>query len=128
MSIRSLYSFACAAFAALVVGAGLAGCFSDHTLVAPPTGAQLCTGTQAPNVVRIVDFGFSPSTVTIAKGASVTFVNCGTNQHTTTQNEGKWASPLLSPHDTYVVSPAQSGSYGFHCTPHPFMTGTVVVQ
>jgi plastocyanin len=128
MSIRSLYSFACAAFAAAVAAAGLAGCFSDHTVVEPPTGAQLCSGTQPPNVVRIVDFGFSPSTLTVAKGTKVTFVNCGTNQHTTTQNAGAWGSPLLSPHETYDVTPAQAGSYGYHCTPHPFMQGTVVVQ
>jgi plastocyanin len=128
MSIRSLYSFACAGFAAAVAAAGLAGCFSDHTLVAPPTGAQLCTGVQQPNVVRIVDFGFSPNTVTVAKGVSVTFVNCGGTQHTSTQSGGAWSSPLLSPHDTYVVTPAQAGSFGYVCTLHPFMQGTLVVQ
>ena len=128
MSIRSLYSFACAGFAAAVAVAGLAGCFSEHTVVAPPTGAQLCTGAQQPNVVRIVDFGFSPNTATVAKGQPVTFVNCGATQHTSTQSGGAWGSPLLSPNDTYVVTPAQAGTFGYVCTLHPFMQGTLVVQ
>ncbi|MBV9108317.1 MAG: hypothetical protein JO306_02795, partial [Gemmatimonadetes bacterium] len=86
MRLRATYSFACAAFAALVTVAGLGGCFSEHATVAPPTGEELCSGAQPANVVRIVDFGFSPSQLNVAKGTTVTFVNCSASstQHSST--------------------------------------------
>ncbi|MBI2310019.1 hypothetical protein HYU89_03915 [Candidatus Collierbacteria bacterium] len=27
-----------------------------------------------------------------------------------------------------MAAPTKSGSYGFHCTPHPYMKGTLVVE
>ena len=130
MNLRASYSFACAAFAALVTVAGLGGCFSEHVQVTAPTGEELCTGTQPANVVRIVDFGFSPSTLNVPAGTTVTFVNCSANstQHTSTSDTGVWDSGLLARFATFDRTFAAAGSFAYHCTPHPFMHGTVVVQ
>ena len=130
MNLRASYSFACAAFAALVTVAGLGGCFSEHVAVTAPTGEELCAGTQPANVVRIVDFGFSPSTVNVAPGTTVTFVNCSAagTQHSSTSNTSVWDSGLLARFATFQHTFAAAGSFPFHCTPHPFMQGTVVVQ
>jgi plastocyanin len=130
MRLRATYSFACAAFAALVTVAGLGGCFSEHATVAPPTGEDLCTGAQPANVVRIVDFGFSPSQLNVAKGTTVTFVNCSASstQHSSTSNNAVWDSGLLSRFATFEKTFDAAGSFPYHCTPHPFMAGTVTVQ
>lgn len=130
MNLRATYSFACAAFAALVTAAGLAGCFSEHVGVTAPDGEQLCTGTQPANVVRIVDFQFSPATVNVAAGTAVTFVNCSASstQHTSTSDTGVWDSGFLARYATHQQTFPAAGSFPFHCRPHPFMKGTVVVQ
>jgi plastocyanin len=130
MNVRASYSFVCAAFAAIVTAGGLAGCFSEHSQVLAPTGQELCVGPQAANVVRIVDFGFSPAQVTIPKGGKVTWVNCsaGATQHTSTSDGGTWDSNFLQQYATFEQTFAASGSFPYHCTPHSFMKGTVVVQ
>lgn len=130
MNLRATYSLTCAAFAALVSAAGLAGCFSEHHTVLPPTGQELCSGAQPADVVRIVDFGFSPAQVTVARGGSVRFVNCSASatQHSSTADGGQWDSGLLQQYAVFERNYATAGSFGYHCTPHPFMVGTVVVQ
>ena len=130
MNLRALYSFTCSAFAALVTAAGLAGCFSEHVTVTASNGQELCTGTQPANVVRVVDFEFVPAAVNVARGGTVTFVNCSaTNtQHTSTSDTGVWNSGLLARYATYQQTYGTAGSFPYHCDPHPFMKGTVVVQ
>ena len=128
MSLRSIYSFACAGFAAVVAAGSLAGCFSERGATAPPTGAELCTGTQPANVVRIVDFSFQPATLTVARGTTVRFVNCGTQQHTSTSDASAWNSGLLSTHVVFERAFDAAGSFPYHCNPHPSMRATVVVN
>jgi plastocyanin len=130
MRVRATYSFACAAFATLVAVAGLGGCFSEHVAVAPPTGEELCSGAQPVNVVRIVDFGFSPSQLNVPRGTTVTFVNCSASstQHSTTSDQPGWNSGLLSRFATFQRTFDTAGTFPYHCTPHPFMQGTVVAQ
>jgi plastocyanin len=130
MNIRASYSFAGAAFAALVAAGGLAGCFSEHVSVTAPTGQDLCVGAQPADVVRIVDFAFSPAQVTVPKGGKVTWVNCSASatQHTSTSDGGVWTSGFLPQYATFERTFDAAGSFPFHCEPHPFMQGTIVVQ
>jgi plastocyanin len=130
MSLRTTYSYACAAFAGLVAAAGLAGCFSEHVALTAPTGRGLCTGAQPANVVRIADFSFTPAQVTVAPGGTVTFVNCSAQgtEHSSTADAGAWDSGLLPQYATFDRTFRAAGTFAFHCVPHPFMKGTVVVQ
>jgi plastocyanin len=95
-----------------------------------PTGQELCVGPQPADVVRIVDFGFSPATVTIPRGGKVTWVNCSAaaTQHTSTSDAPGWDSGFLPQYGTFEHTFATAGSAAFHCTPHPFRKGTIVVQ
>lgn len=84
-------------------------------------------------VVRISNFAFHPSEVTVEAGTEVIWVNCegsGGAAHTTTSDDGLWDSPLLSPADEgrYTRTFDEVGRFDYHCTPHPFMKGAVVVQ
>lgn len=130
MNLRASYSFSCAAFAALVAVGGLGGCFSEHVAFTAPTGQELCVGTQAADVVRIVDFGFSPAQVTVPRGGKVTWVNCSaaSTQHSSTSDASGWDSGLLQQYATYEHTFTAAGSNPYHCNPHPFMKGTIVVQ
>jgi plastocyanin len=61
-------------------------------------------------------------------GTTVTWLNDGFQVHTSTADQGEWDSPLLSSGDSFTFTFSQAGTFAFHCTPHPFMTGTVVVR
>lgn len=61
-------------------------------------------------------------------GEEVRWVNCDAVQHTATADAGAWDSGMLAKSAVYGrVFPA-AGRFEFHCEPHPFMTGTVVVE
>ena len=128
MNLKTSYSFACAAVAALVAAGSLAGCFSERQTFMPPTGQELCTGTQPANVVRIQDFAFSPAVSTVPRGTEVTFVNCGAQQHTATSDNGVFDSDLLVQYATFTYTFETAGNYPYHCDPHPFMKAQITVS
>ena len=129
MNIRSLYSYGCSAFAALVVVGSLGGCFSER--VAGSTGgsaADLCSAGAAPGVVLIRNFAFGPGEVRVRAGSRVVFANCDAIQHSSTSDSDVWDSGLISPNTTFERTFDQPGRFPFHCEPHPSMTGTIVVE
>lgn len=82
-------------------------------------------------VVGIRDFEFVPAEVTVARGTRVVWVNCEGAPalgHTSTSDTGEWDSPLLVRGDTYERVFGDEGVLDYHCTPHPFMRGTVTVE
>jgi plastocyanin len=127
MNPRAAYSFSCAAFAALIASASLAGCFSERVAGTEPPPGNLCEGTPA-NVVQIRNFAFVQANLSVSKGTTVTFVNCDEVTHTSTSDAGVWDSGSLTPTSTFQRTFSTSGSFPYHCNPHPSMKGTVVVQ
>jgi YVTN family beta-propeller protein len=72
-------------------------------------------------------FAFTPSTLTVKPARSVTFTNNDVLAHTTTSPV--WDSGELPPGASYtLIAPQQPGTYTYHCTIHPFMTATLLVQ
>lgn len=81
----------------------------------------------APNHVNIDGFAFEPDTITVKKGATVTWTNLDSAEHTATSDDGLFDSGLLAKGESWSFTFEEVGSYGYYCIPHPFMTGTVVV-
>jgi amicyanin len=82
-------------------------------------------------VVAVRDFTFVPAEVRIAPGTTVTWVNCepeNIDAHTSTADGGAWDSGFLQPGETYSRTFDEAGAFPYHCTPHPFMRGTVAVE
>jgi plastocyanin len=79
-------------------------------------------------VVVIQSFVFGPSEVRVRAGERVTWLNCDTEPHTSTANNGEWASPLLGPGQGFTQTFPTPGQFDYHCEPHPFMTGRVIVE
>lgn len=90
-------------------------------LYSPPARAQSAA-------VTIMDFQFSPQTMTVAVGTTVTWTNHGPSAHTTTSDTGVWDSGTLAPGQSFSHTFNQPGTYPYHCAIHPFMKGTIVVQ
>jgi YVTN family beta-propeller protein len=78
--------------------------------------------------VNIAKFAFVPPTITISAGQSVTWTNTDPVAHTTTSDDKVWDSGDVSPNGTFSTTFAQPGTYAYHCTIHPFIRGTVVVN
>jgi len=97
-------------------------------------------GTSASVTIR--DYAFSPATITIKAGSSVTWTNDGPSSHTVSSDSmGVFDSGMLSPPmasmdpyggtssgQTYGMAFQTPGTYKYHCTNHPTMHATVVVQ
>jgi plastocyanin len=112
--------------------AGLgAGCFSEHQAATSTSGVcniDLGEGVAGSTVVVIRGFAFDPGEVRIRAGERVTWVNCDTDAHTSTADAGEWNSPLLAVGDAFTQTFAAAGEFSYHCEPHPFMLGRVVVE
>ncbi len=120
---------ACAA-AALAAGA-LVGCFSERSATSVVDGeCRFPAGEDVPGstVVIIRGFAFEPAEVRVRTGERVTWINCDEDAHTSTSDGGEWASPLLAPGDAFTARFDAAGELAYHCEPHPFMTGRVIVE
>ncbi|HEX2094990.1 MAG TPA: cupredoxin family copper-binding protein [Longimicrobiaceae bacterium] len=112
---------------ALVPAVALAACFSERTGVTGPPGGDLCASPTA-STVQIRNFAFGSGEIRVSRGTQVTWVNCDTEGHTSTSDGTGWNSGLIAPNATYARTFAQPGRYPYHCEPHPFMKGTVIVE
>lgn len=88
------------------------------------------TPTPAPPVVniQISNFKFDPGTVTIKAGTKVTWTQQDSVTHTVESDTGLFISPDLSKGDTYSFTFTTPGTYTYHCSIHPGMTGTIIVN
>lgn len=96
--------------------------------------AVLCLVVGVPTVlaadraVAIRDFAFSPRSVTIRVGDSMTWTNRDSVAHSATARNGSFDTGLLDEGASRSVRFTVAGTYRYLCTPHPDMTGTVVVR
>ena len=119
--------------AGVIARAAAAASVSDRAAPGPPTGtSRLPVDETVPGsvLVPITNFAFRPAEVRIHVGQTVTWLNCeeDATSHTSHANDETWSSPLLSPGTTFSHTFDQAGTFDYHCDPHPFMTGRVVVE
>lgn len=95
-----------------------------------PVGSGVIGSVQA--VVAIREFRFFPDTLRVSRGTTVTWVNCeedfANEPHTSTHDAGGWSSEELSPTEIYSRRFDEAGLYRYYCTPHPFMSGVLIVE
>jgi len=72
---------------------------------------------------------FAVESVTISAGQAVRWTNRDPVEHTVTfDGAAEPGSPVIPPNGSYVHRFDKRGTYTYHCTPHPFMKGVVVVK
>jgi amicyanin len=77
--------------------------------------------------VRIVNFKFTPATMTIKAGTAVTWTNKDAVGHTVNFHANGINSSVLNQGDTFSHTFSTPGTYAYICDIHPFMHGTIVV-
>ncbi len=132
--MRTLESITCKPFAwrtALAGTAALALLVAPATLPAaqaksptPPVMVRTVAGPQ----ISIQNFEFSPATVDVPAGSTVTWTNNDGELHTVTSSENVFASPGLDADETFSYTFSTPGTYTYYCKLHPHMTGTIVVK
>ncbi|MFI9383778.1 plastocyanin/azurin family copper-binding protein [Kutzneria sp. NPDC052558] len=80
--------------------------------------------------VDIKNYAFTPASITVSPGDTVTWTNEDTAPHTVTVTSGpvKFASPTLQQGQTFSYTFTQAGTYSYYCAVHPDMKATVTVQ
>jgi plastocyanin len=137
---RKSFLFFLLALSALVLLAACGG-GSTNAGTTPTAGTTSTpTATQAGNaqtVMIITDssgsFAFSPATLTIKAGTTVTWKNGTSVGHTVTSDDGKsfdsgTANPITAQSGTYSHTFTTAGTFPYHCEIHPFMKATIIVQ
>jgi plastocyanin len=90
------------------------------------------TPTPGPTVVVTIitqsngAFAFSPQTLSITAGTTVTWNNNTAAPHTVTGSS--FGSAGISPGGSYSFKFTQAGTFAYHCMFHPYMTGSVNVK
>lgn len=91
---------------------------SAGSAVTIPQGAQSLNSPAA----------YVPNPITIALGSAVTWTNNDSTAHTATSNTGVFNSGAIGPGQSFSFTFQTAGTYQYHCSFHPGMVGSVVVQ
>jgi plastocyanin len=86
------------------------------------------SGTPGTDEVLIQNMAFDPVTITVSANTTITWTNKDGVPHTVTSNNGLFDSGPISTNGTFSHLFATSGSFPYHCTVHPSMTATVIVN
>lgn len=92
--------------------------------IAPPQALMTQT-------VTVRDFEFVPATVTIPRGTSIVWNFQGPAPHTSTADPSspvQWDSGTMQAGGSYRMTFNTPGTFPYHCTIHPNMRGTIIVQ
>lgn len=98
------------------------------TATATPSGPKM-----AVSIVTSGSFAFSPATITVKAGTTITWTNNTGAPHTVTSDDGTSFdsginNPIAANGGTYSFTFTKAGTYTYHCQIHPFMKATVIVQ
>ncbi len=100
----------------------LAGCGGDDDSATPASKSKHAT-------VVIDDLKFVDRKITVPRGATVTFANHDNQAHTATADKsGAFNTGAIQPGTSKQVTFPRVGTFTYHCSFHPFMTGTVSVD
>jgi len=103
----------------------IVGALGAATLVGAIAAGSALAATQD---VGIAGFSFSPKSLTINVGDTVTWDNSDLQHHTATADDGSFDTGPISSGTPKSVKFSTAGTFAYHCNIHPAMTATLVVK
>lgn len=88
------------------------------------TDSQSASGPQ----VKIDNFSFTPQTLNVSAGTTVTWTNSDDVPHNVVSTEKVFKSKTMDTDEKFSYTFTNPGTYKYYCSLHPRMTGTVVVK
>ena len=95
---------------------------------AAPSSSGSSSEATATNKVDIANFAFSPATIKVKVGDTVTWTNKDSVGHSATVDDGTWDTGVLPQGKSGSEKFTKAGTFTYHCSVHPNMHGTVIVQ
>ena len=92
------------------------------------TGSPANTGSSDAAQIVIKDFMFTPMSLTIKAGSTVTWANKDDEPHTVVSDTGMFRSGAVDTDETFTFTFDKPGTYHFTCSIHPRMVGTIEVE
>ncbi len=78
--------------------------------------------------ISLSNFMFSPMSLTVSVGATVTWTNTDDEPHTVVSNAGLFRSGAMDTNESFSFKFDKPGTYHYTCSIHPRMVGTIVVR
>ena len=88
---------------------------------------QLGAASAAETTVSIDNFTFTPQSITVKVGDTVTWTNRDDIPHVVV-SAGKFRSKALDTDNSFSFTFTKAGDYPYFCSLHPHMTGTIKVE
>ena len=113
--------------AVVVIGGAIALGSAGHKSATPSSSTAPTTAT---NIVTIKNYMFGPDAITVKPGTTVTWTNTDAVSHTVTADTVTSDAPSsmdIAQGQSYSYTFKVAGTYTYHCFPHPYMHGTVIV-
>jgi len=92
------------------------------------TGAAQNNNQTSSTAVTIQNFAFSPASLKIKKGDTVTWTNEDSAPHQIASDNNVFSGNSIGKGQTYSFKFSETGTFAYHCAIHPSMKGTVVVE
>jgi plastocyanin len=77
--------------------------------------------------ISVIDDAYSPAETSVVGGGTVEWTNRGADEHTVTANDLSFDSGELVSGASFSMTFEAAGEYGYFCTIHPEMRGTISV-
>jgi plastocyanin len=106
----------------------VAGSLAGGALIAALAGGTAGTALAADQAVSIAGFAFSPQSITVTVGDTVTWTNSDSAAHTATADDNSFDTGSIANGGSDSVTFSTAGTFAYHCSIHSSMTGTVVVE
>ncbi|HMJ45743.1 MAG TPA: cupredoxin domain-containing protein [Ferruginibacter sp.] len=98
------------------------GCIKGHE------GYDAGGGTLPTNYIIINASSFTPASLTVSAGSTITFVNRDIGVHSIrTDDSTTIQSNNINPGTSYIFKKDTSGIFYYHCSQHPTVRGTFIL-
>jgi plastocyanin len=107
----------------IILAAILSACSPKSATSAPatvPAGSGLS--------ISISGFKFTPASLTVKIGETVTWTNADSASHTVVADDGSFKSGDLATGASFSYTFTTAGTFTYICGVHPTMKGTIIVQ
>jgi plastocyanin len=116
-------------FFVLVIGASVlvGACGSSSSSPMTPSGPTTAV-TIPQNASTMTVTAYNPNPVNVTVGTTIRWSNADSIVHTATADGGSFNSGNINGGGSFNFTFPTAGTFTYHCTIHPNMVGTVVVQ
>jgi plastocyanin len=108
---------------AMILSTAIISCKKDNTGTPADTNPP-----KTSNDISIQNMNFSPASLTVPAGSTVTWTNNDGFAHTVTSKTNAFDSGSIANGKTFSFTFSTAGKYDYYCSIHTSMTGLVVVQ